>query len=242
MTVEKMTTAERKVVESLKEQRGWPPSAKADDMLARARDIAATIWNERTAESDECEADKFIRVEMANDMRKGRYDHWAEVQIALAALTSRIEPPVESAERCRRCGHENPSWSAPSPLWNAVVRGGCIDGNPEFGDMLCAGCFMSLAEDRGLANNFRVTAEVVNVPLQITTPSGRIWNDEKRLWELPRTESTEAVARLICAAYIAGATAVHENWQEDRDPDFGEAASDYLASLPAFDAKGADDE
>lgn len=35
----------------------------------------------------------------------------------------------------------------------------------------------------------------------------------------------------LVAAYIAGAAAVHENYQEDRDPEFGEAAYDYVASL-----------
>ena len=34
----------------------------------------------------------------------------------------------------------------------------------------------------------------------------------------------------IIAAYEAGALAVHENWQEDRDPDFTEAAHDYAAN------------
>lgn len=33
----------------------------------------------------------------------------------------------------------------------------------------------------------------------------------------------------IIAAYIAGALAVHKNWQEDRDPDFTEAAHDYAS-------------
>lgn len=35
----------------------------------------------------------------------------------------------------------------------------------------------------------------------------------------------------VIAAYIQGAEDVHENWQEDRDPDFSEAAHDYYASL-----------
>lgn len=35
----------------------------------------------------------------------------------------------------------------------------------------------------------------------------------------------------VVAAYVAGATAVHENWQEDRDPEFQEAAWDYAAAL-----------
>jgi hypothetical protein len=35
-------------------------------------------------------------------------------------------------------------------------------------------------------------------------------------------------------AYIAGALDVHGNWQEDRDPDFAEAASDYADSQAAI--------
>ncbi|HJP67272.1 MAG TPA: hypothetical protein VJ846_00095 [Sphingomicrobium sp.] len=45
-------------------------------------------------------------------------------------------------EECRRCGADNPAWNAPSPLWNAVMRGGSINGDPLFDDMVCATCFM----------------------------------------------------------------------------------------------------
>lgn len=62
------------------------------------------------------------------------------------------------------------------------MRGGCIDGEPEFGDMVCAACFMVLAEERGIASRFRVTPEVVNVPLQTITPSGRTWDGCRWLW------------------------------------------------------------
>lgn len=86
------------------------------------------------------------------------------------------------AEQCRRCGHANPSWFAPSPLWNAVMRGGSINGEPEFSDMVCAACFIELANDRDIAHGFRVTAEVVNVELETTTPSGRVWDSERFLW------------------------------------------------------------
>ena len=49
----------------------------------------------------------------------------------------------------------------------------------------------------------------------------------KQLWE----DRREAIHDMIVKAYIAGATDVHNNWQEDRDPDFTEAAHDYAASL-----------
>ncbi len=41
---------------------------------------------------------------------------------------------------------------------------------------------MILAEERGVANRFRVTAEVVNVALETVTPTGRVWDEEKFLW------------------------------------------------------------
>lgn len=97
---------------------------------------------------------------------------------ARAALTS----SALSGEQCRRCGHGNPSWSAPSPLWNAVIRGGSIDGEPTFDDMVCASCFTELAEQQGIASGWTVKADKINVPLETTTPSGRVWDDDKGLW------------------------------------------------------------
>lgn len=86
------------------------------------------------------------------------------------------------AEDCHRCGAHNPAWHAPSPLWNAVMRGGSINGEPIFEDMVCATCFMTLAEERGIACIWRVEAQQVNVPLEATTPSGRIWDAKHCLW------------------------------------------------------------
>jgi hypothetical protein len=99
---------------------------------------------------------------------------------------------MDDHERCRRCGHDNPAWSAPSPLWNAAMRGGCINGEWEFGELICASCFMVLAEERGVASLFRVTAEVVNVELQTVTPSGRVWNPGTWLWDPTPTPSSSS--------------------------------------------------
>jgi hypothetical protein len=41
----------------------------------------------------------------------------------------------------------------------------------------------------------------------------------------------EALIERVRQAYIAGCEAVHENYQPDPDPDFGEASYDYVASL-----------
>lgn len=89
---------------------------------------------------------------------------------------------ASNGEACRRCGGENPPWSAPSPLWNMVMRGGSINGESIFNDMVCARCFMELAEEKGIANLFRVYAEQVNVELETVTPSGRVWDSERWLW------------------------------------------------------------
>lgn len=91
-----------------------------------------------------------------------------------------------SRETCKRCGRdENPPWSAPSPLWNAVMRGGSINGDALFDDMVCATCFMVLAEEAGVATLWRVDAERVNVPLETVTPSGRYWDQLSRMWIVP---------------------------------------------------------
>jgi cell division septum initiation protein DivIVA len=55
--------------------------------------------------------------------------------------------------------------------------------------------------------------------------------NEQRLDEL--AEARELRQEQVVAAYIAGAQAVHENWQEDRCPDFTEAAHDHWATLDA---------
>jgi hypothetical protein len=41
---------------------------------------------------------------------------------------------------------------------------------------------------------------------------------------------SERVRDAVIKAYIAGATDVHEHWQEDSDPDFTEAAHDYASA------------
>lgn len=108
-------------------------------------------------------------------------------------------------ETCERCGSENAVWGASSPLWNAVMRGGSINGDPIWNDMVCAACFMQLAEEKGVASHFHVTADRVNVELETVTPSGRVWDEKARLWVEPSAdqpsvklseEAVEPVARM----------------------------------------------
>ena len=95
-------------------------------------------------------------------------------------------------EHCKRCGRGNTLWFAPSPLWNAVMRGGSINGTPIYDDLVCATCFMTLAEERGIADGFKVYAKRVHVELETVTPSGRVWDEERGLWTDPA--STQPVS------------------------------------------------
>lgn len=74
-------------------------------------------------------------------------------------------------------------WTAPSPLWNQVMRGGDINGVELHGGVVCPSCFAALAEEAGVAQSWRFTAEVIHAELQTVTPSGRVWNDATWLWE-----------------------------------------------------------
>jgi len=93
---------------------------------------------------------------------------------------------------CHRCGGANVSWSAPSPLWNQVMRGGDIDGPWEFDEIICPTCFAVLAEERGVATHWRLTADRVHAPLQTVTPSGRVWSDSQQLWVEPNRPTKAA--------------------------------------------------
>jgi hypothetical protein len=90
-----------------------------------------------------------------------------------------------TAEQCQRCGSANPPWSCPSPLWNAVMRGGSINGDSLYGDMVCATCFTIIAEESGIAASWRLQALDVFATLETVTPSGRVWDCETGLWSEP---------------------------------------------------------
>ena len=62
------------------------------------------------------------------------------------------------------------------------MRGGSIDGPTEFDDLICPTCFMVLAEERGIAEAWRLDARVVHVGLELVTPSGRVWDADADLW------------------------------------------------------------
>lgn len=94
-------------------------------------------------------------------------------------------PDDEDPERiCHRCGGPNVhAWTAPSPLWNQVMRDGDINGPWKYNEIICPVCFAQLAEEQGIASFWRFYAERVHVELATTTPSGRVWNPQTWLWE-----------------------------------------------------------
>lgn len=96
--------------------------------------------------------------------------------------------------RCHCCGGPNPIWSAPSPLWNAVMRGGSISNADEFDGIVCPTCFARLAETRGIAGpTWRFFPDEVHTQLELTTPDGRVWDEKLWLWVDPPD------ARTLCA-------------------------------------------
>lgn len=86
---------------------------------------------------------------------------------------------------CHRCQGPNVTWTAPSPLWNMVMRDGSMGGDEIFDGIVCPRCFMELAENSGVASLWRVYPERVQIDLETMTPDGRVWNPETWLWDGP---------------------------------------------------------
>lgn len=100
-------------------------------------------------------------------------------------------------ERCWRCAGPNIAWTAPSPLWNQVMRGGDAN-NPEIHNgIVCPTCFATLANEAGITTNrWNLFAQHALVPLQHITPSGRIWNPERWMFEEPDQAQPSTAAML----------------------------------------------
>lgn len=86
---------------------------------------------------------------------------------------------------CHRCNGPNVSWTAPSPLWNAVIRN--HDG-PVWDEIICPTCFAVLAKERGIADGFKLEplSYCLLVELPTTDESGRVWNPslgDVGMWE-----------------------------------------------------------
>lgn len=95
-----------------------------------------------------------------------------------------FKDPVSHPEaNCARCMGPNIVWTAPSPLWNEVMRGGDINGDERHAGIVCPTCFAVLAEKAGVADRWRLWPEMVHRPLQTITPSGRVWNPLTWQWD-----------------------------------------------------------
>jgi len=94
---------------------------------------------------------------------------------------------------CWRCGGPNVPWSAPSPLWNEVMRGGDINAGDLHGGIICPTCFAVLVQAAGVAELWKLYADRVLVPLATVTPSGRTWNAETWRWDEPATSAAVVV-------------------------------------------------
>jgi hypothetical protein len=70
------------------------------------------------------------------------------------------------------------------------MRRGSINGAEDYDGIVCATCFMLIAEEKGMASLFRVTAERVNVELETVTPSGRVWDEESFRWSVSAGDQT----------------------------------------------------
>lgn len=102
-------------------------------------------------------------------------------------MTNQLNKPVVDGVHpetyCHRCGGPNLSWSASSPLWNAVMRDNDING--EWNEIICPTCFVVLAKETGVTNEIFITTKKPKIELTTVTPSGRVWSEEKGLWVEP---------------------------------------------------------
>jgi hypothetical protein len=110
---------------------------------------------------------------------------WTHLVNVLQAMKPGLVHEGSGEEYCHRCYGKNIAWSAPSPLWNEVMRGGNINGEEEYGGIVCPLCFAQIAESKGIAEMWRFDAQFVNLELITTTPEGRVWNAETWMWEEP---------------------------------------------------------
>jgi hypothetical protein len=120
------------------------------------------------------------------------------------------------AELCNRCGGENVIWATPSPLWNLVMRGNDINGDPKWGDLVCIRCFVVLAEEAGVRpSRWRLTADPEPEGLIYETPSGRVWDRDRWLWVDPPLSK-----RVLCGvcgdSFAADQAMVH--WGDKHEP------------------------
>lgn len=97
----------------------------------------------------------------------------------------RLKERCEMESFCHRCGGPNVIWSAPSPLWNFVMRDDDIDGEWKWNEIICPMCFVGLAEQKGVKGNWNFAPNTMTEGLIEVTPTGRVWNSKTWMWEEP---------------------------------------------------------
>lgn len=110
---------------------------------------------------------------------------WAQPVVTGSSASSISIEPDGWESYCHLCLGPNIDWSAPSPLWNQVMRGGSINGDEIHDGVVCPTCFATLAEQAGVATFWRLSATNVHVELETVTPSGRVWDDRIWMWVEP---------------------------------------------------------
>ncbi len=134
-------------------------------------------------------------------------------------MTDTVADPYPES-MCHRCGGPNRPWSAPSPLWNEVMRGGSINGDEIYHGIVCPTCFMVLAEEKGVADLWHLHPRRVHVDLEIVTPSGRVWDDKTWMWvepsELcdwwPERDGAAVAGEGGCGSAATVSVGATENW------------------------------
>jgi len=110
---------------------------------------------------------------------------WAQPVVTASSASNISIEPSGWEDYCHLCLGPNIDWSAPSPLWNQVMRGGSINGDEIHDGVVCPTCFATLAEQAGVATFWRLSATNVRVELETVTPSGRVWDDRIWMWVEP---------------------------------------------------------
>lgn len=189
----------RPVVDAAQAWRHWFPSADSMFVPENALIAAVDAYDDYTGE----------------DLAELHLEPVTPDVLEIAAAATRYFPnPDIRAELvdddhperiCCRCGGSNVrAWCAPSPLWNQVMRGGDINGKDRFDGIVCPVCFAQLAEEQGIAQRWRFYAERVHVELATVTPSGRVWNPDKWLWEEPAAPAEDGGEAAV-HAYVSTA-------------------------------------
>lgn len=99
----------------------------------------------------------------------------------------RNDQPIEDRhpeDYCHCCGGPNPSWYAPSPLWNRVM------GYPDqaYDGIVCPPCFAVLARAVGIDGTWRWSQAKEPEGLSYTHVDGRLWDADRDLWVEPTGE------------------------------------------------------